>query len=155
MDRWKDLLLAFVLGSVADFPWEMAHSVLYQGMSRLGWVRGTVCCVLASLADGVGIAVIFAAGALLFRDWRWTRHLSAGRVALVVLVGVVIALLTEQTALRLGWWSYGPRMPRVPGTDLGVTPLAQFVLLPPAVLFWALPRWWDRKRRNDEANEHR
>ena len=49
---------------------------------------------------------------------------------------------TEWLALRLGWWTYSPAMPRVPGTDLGASPLAQFVVLPLGVLFWILPRLW-------------
>ena len=82
LPRRRDLLRAGALGALVNFPWEMAHSLLYREAA------------------------------------------------------------TERLALRLGWWSYGASMPRVPGTGLGVSPLAQFVALPLLVLFWLLPRRW-------------
>lgn len=48
----------------------------------------------------------------------------------------------------------GEAMARGTGTDLGVTSLGQFVLLPPPVLLWALPLCWKGQRENEEANEH-
>ena len=142
--QWRDLPAAFALGAGVNFPWELAHSLLYRGMSSFTWLQHLVCCGLAALADGAGIAVIFAVGAVVFRDPRWTRCCCPRRLGLVVLLGLVGAVLTERLALSLDWWAYGPAMPRVPGTDLGVSPLVQFAVLPPVVLFWALP-WRERK----------
>ena len=135
------------MGAIVNFPWELAHSLLYRGVPGFTWVQHLVCCGLAALADGIGIALIFWAGAQYFGEARWTRRCGLGQIALVLLLGFIGAVLTEYLALELGWWAYGPAMPRVPGTDLGISPLVQFMLLPIPVLFWALPWWW----RRDEA----
>ena len=145
--RRRDVLAAGVLGAAANFPWEMVHSLLYRGWREATWPQHLVCCGLASLADGVGIAAIFLAGAVAFRDPHWTRIVSAARLGLAALLGLGAAVATEWLALRLDWWAYGPAMPRVPGTNLGISPLVQFVVLPLGVLFWALPRWWSRRSR--------
>jgi hypothetical protein len=149
--RKRDLLAAAGLGAAANFPWEMAHSLLYRGASGFTWKQHVVCCGLASLADGAAIAAIFAIGALAFRDPQWVRVRTPARLGITALLGFVGAAVTEQLALDLDWWGYGPAMPRVPGTELGISPLAQFVLMPLGVLFVALPRWWDRWDRGDPA----
>ena len=148
MGTASSLFASAVMGAVINFPWEMAHSRLYRGGQEATWPEHLVCCSLASLADGVGTAAIYGIGAVAFRDWRWTRQRSASRLGLAAVLGLTGAVATEQLALHLGWWAYGPAMPRVPGTHLGISPLAQFVVLPLAVLFGALPRWWSHGSRD-------
>src|SRR5438128_2638512 len=127
--RMNDLLSAAGIGTLVNFPWEMAHSLLYRGSVGLTWDQHFICCGLASLVDGIGTAAIFGIGAHAFRDPRWTRQVTPERLALAVFLGLIGAATTEWLALRLGWWTYSPAMPRVPGTDLGASPLAQFVVL--------------------------
>ena len=139
-----DLLAAFALGATANFPWEMAHSLLYRDTAGLTLGEHLLCCGLVSLADGAGITTIFALGAAVSKEPRWTRRRSATRLGATALLGLGLAVVAEKLALHLGWWAYGPAMPRVPGTELGISPLIQFVVLPLGVLFWALPRLWRR-----------
>ncbi len=142
-----DLLAAGIFGTAANFPWEMAHSLLYRDPTGFTWQQHLTCCGLASLADGAGITAIFAVGVVVFRDRRWTQEPSVPRMGLAVVLGLTGAIITEQLALHLDWWAYGPKMPRIPGTDLGLSPLVQFIVLPLVVLFWALPRWWRYQSR--------
>ncbi|HZO91681.1 MAG TPA: hypothetical protein VFB38_25390 [Chthonomonadaceae bacterium] len=146
------------LGIVANFPWEMAHSLLYRGATKWTMGRHLLCGGLAALTDGAGIAVIFGFGIVVFRDARWTRLRSLARLGFTALLGLAGAILNEWLALRLDWWGYGPTMPRVPGANLGITPLIQFMAMPLGVLFWALPLCWhypERRRRSDDLEDTR
>lgn len=147
------LFTAFLLGSTLNFLWEMAHSLLYRGSTEWTWGKHLLCCGLASIADGVGIAAIFGIGAFAFRDPRWTERPSSARLGTAILLGLTGALITEQLALRLGWWTYEPRMPRIPGTDLAVSPVLQFIVVPLVVLFWALPRRWMLEAKHSRRRE--
>lgn len=149
MPRRSDLLAATTLGALVNFPWEMAHSLLYRNTVGFTWKQHLLCCGGASLLDGVGIAIIFGTGAAAFREARWTRHCSVARLGLTALLGFTGTVITEWLALRGDWWEYQPAMPRLPGTELGISPLAQFIVLPWGVLFWALPRWWDWREGTD------
>lgn len=142
--RSSDLFAIVAWGAAANFPWEMAHSLLYRGAENWGWKRHLLCCGLASLADGLDIAAIFGIGVMVFSEWRWTRQLSSIRLGLTGLLGLAGAVAIEQSALRFGWWAYEPAMPRVPGTELGLSPLVPFTIVPLVVLFWVLPRQWSR-----------
>lgn len=147
--------MAGALGAVVNFPWEMAHSLLYRGGPEATWLQHLVCCGLASLADGLGIGALFAIGAAAFREPRWTRQRTPSRLGAVMLLGLGGAVMTEWLALRLDWWAYSPAMPRLPGTNLGISPLVQFIVLPVVVLFGALPRWWRYRatRPRDNGNQ--
>ena len=152
MIRKNDLLAVTTMGAAANFPWEMAHSLLYRDTAGFTWREHLLCCGLASLADGVGVMAIFGVGAVAFREARWTRRRTPARLGTAALLGLAGAVATEKLALRLDWWAYGPAMPRVPGTDLGISPLVQFIVLPLGVLFWALPRWWQYSGRGNNGS---
>lgn len=147
----KNLLPVIVLGALANFPWEMAHSFLYRGVADFTLKQHLECCGLASLVDGAGIALISYAGARVFGEPRWTQRATPTKLLFTGLLGLVGAVLVERAALHLDWWAYGPQMPRLPGTRLGLSPLLQFVLLPLGVLFWALPRWQKSQRHSKAA----
>ena len=136
----KDALLVLSIGTAANFPWELAQSLLYRGTSGFSWSQHVACCALASLADGTGIVAMYLLGTLAWNDEYWNYHGSHIKVAATVALGLVGATVIEKVALQLNWWAYGPAMPRVVGTDLGVSPLVQFVLLPPLLLFCVVPR---------------
>ena len=140
MTHKSTLAATFGLGTAINFPWEMAHSLLYRGVAGFTWREHLLCCGLASLIDGAGIAAIYVLGAVISADGYWTYRASMLKVAFVALLGLASATLAEVLALRLGWWAYGPSMPRLPGTNIGISPLAQFIVLPLAVLFGLLPR---------------
>ena len=46
-------------------------------------------------------------------------------------IGVGIAILVELWGLQTGRWVYTPHMPVIPGTPIGVVPLAQMAILVP------------------------
>lgn len=119
----SDLLAATAWGVAANFPWEMAHSFLYRGAEGWGWKRHLLSCGLASLADGIGITLIFGIGVVVFNERRWTRCSSMIRSGATGFMGLIGAVAVENLALRLGWWSYESAMPRVFGTELGLSPL--------------------------------
>lgn len=60
------------------FAWEMLQAPAFTGMSP-GWWVATAVCALASIGDGVIVLAVFAIGALLFRDWRWSAPPRACR----------------------------------------------------------------------------
>lgn len=120
-------------GFLLNLGWEFAQTPLYadsgQGLGYLAWTR-----VHCTLGDVLILLGGFWLTALAFRDRRWflgRRH----RVAAVLFVatGLLYTAWSEwfNTSLRAAW-AYGPEMPRLFG--LGLTPLLQWLLLPPILI---------------------
>ena len=121
-------LTAFAL----HFAWEMGQMSLFTPMDLLPLWRGTAWCARAAGWDVVISAVAYFAAALVARTIQWPQHRSASAVAIYFGVGVGITIAIEVWALSISRWQYREGMPTVAG--LGLTPLAQWVLIPTMIL---------------------
>jgi hypothetical protein len=72
----------------------------------------------------------------------------AGQSEKPVPLGFIGAVFVERIAIALGWWRHGPGMPIVTGLGVGLSPLLQFQVLPPSVLFFATCRWHRKQNRD-------
>lgn len=118
----------FLLAVAVNFPWEMAQAYLYAPMGD--GVTATMRCFGASIVDGAIVLGIAVAGTAVFRRADWFRRLNTSRVLFTVAGGASAAVLIERFALTTGRWGYGPVMPLIPTTDVGIVPVAQMMILP-------------------------
>jgi hypothetical protein len=76
--------------------------------------------------------------------WRWTRV-----AVLTALAGTAFTAFSEwRNATVLGNWAYSELMPTLEasGVEIGVSPLAQWIVLPPLALYLAIET---RRKKND------
>ena len=143
--RWT-LAAIFVVAVGFNYPWELAQSPLYTGMgdfSQMLWH-----CFVAALGDGLLVLLIFTTGWLVLRQRDWFARPGLRGYCLILVIGLVIAMAVEWAALHLAkQWEYTAQMPLVPGLNVGVTPVAQMLLLPP-VIFYVVTVWRDRAKLN-------
>lgn len=126
-----------------NLAWEIAHLPLYTL-----WTEGSAGFIAFSVAHCTFGDVIVGSAALAFAlivtrarqlvHWRWVH------IALVTaLVGTVYTGFSEwmNTVARHGW-AYSELMPvlRVFGIEIGLSPVAQWLILPPLALRLALTR---------------
>lgn len=128
------MALTFLLAIAFNYPWELAQAPLYVGMDSL---RTTLPhCFVASIGDGFLVLLIAITGGLVFGDCRWSEHPGARGYVLMATAGLLIGVGVEWAAVHVAErWSYSASMPRLPGIDVGVLPVAQMLVLPP-VIFW-------------------
>lgn len=130
----------FVVAVLVNYPWAMAQAVLYGPMGTL--LQGVWRCFVASLGDGVLVLLIFVTGCVVFGRTSWTVAPRGRQYALTLAVGVAIAVVVEWRALCEGRWSYRPEMPLLPGTQIGVVPILQMLVLPPIIFRVAAKLSW-------------
>jgi hypothetical protein len=73
-------------------------------------------------------------GAYIFGSPDWFRRAGATRIVALALLGGLISVGLERTALNAGRWAYGSAMPVIPGLGVGLTPVLQMALLPSLIL---------------------
>ena len=138
---WIIFIIAFLL----NWVWEVTQLTAYEGFINLSSAYRLIHCLPTTIMDALFIVGVYTAGRVVLRDRRWISHMRVLGYAVVILIGAVAAVLIEKVALNLGWWSYGPNMPRLPLLGTGLLPLAQFLVLP--VITFLAARWLFRKRR--------
>jgi hypothetical protein len=126
-------LFAFLL----NLPWELAQVPLFAGMPNAQHWTAVLTCGRATLGDGVVALVAFWAVALAVWARAWVLAPTRGQVAGFVAVGVLITVVMERLATGpLGRWAYADAMPVVPVLEVGLSPLLQWIALPPLIVWF-------------------
>ncbi len=138
----RSLILLGYLPWLAGFnlAWEIAHAPLYTL-----WKEAEPAYIAFSVAHCTLGDVLIGAAALLLAlilgrerallQWRWRRI-----AALTVLLGAGYTAFSEWMNITiLRSWTYSEAMPtfELAGIEIGVTPLAQWLVVPPLALFLA------------------
>lgn len=122
------------------FAWEMLQAPFFTGMPA-HWVAATAICALATLGDGVLVALVATAGAVLYRNGRWFVPPSRSPYAVVVAIGLVLQIAVEWVMVHgLDRWGYAPSQPVLPVVRVGILPVLQPIVLLPTV-FWLTAKW--------------
>ena len=120
---------------VGHLVWEMLHVRLYRI-----WDDGNAAEIAFAVVHCTGgdllIALAALSAALLLAGssaWPADRLLRVG--VLTVVLGVAYTVYSEwlNVSVRAAW-SYGPRMPTLPPLGTGLTPLLQWLVVPPIAL---------------------
>jgi fructose-specific phosphotransferase system IIC component len=99
--------------------------------------RAILVCGRATLGDVVIALVGFWAVAASARTRSWVLRPTAGQLTGFVAVGVLITILMEWLATQvLDRWTYAESMPVIPLLGVGLSPLLQWVVLPPIVVWF-------------------
>lgn len=134
--RVPELLLAG-WGFVLNATWEFLHTPLYADAGR-GLSYLLVTRLHCALGDVLILLGSFWVTSLLARSRRWWVPWRPALVVTFLTLGVGYTAYSEWMHTRLwGGWEYGPRMPQLFG--LGLTPLLQWLMLPPLTL-WLVAR---------------
>ena len=129
----------FIAAVVVNYPWERAQSTLYvarDGTSIPWWQ-----CFSMSLGDGLLVLLMFWIGWIWFGQPGWFQHPGLRGYALMAVTGLVMIIPLEWIMIYgVEWWSYTAQMPLIPGVAVGISPVAQMLLLPPSI-FRVIAMW--------------
>jgi hypothetical protein len=127
-------LFSFLL----HFVWEFVQVPTFAAMAEMAHWAATKLCIAATFGD-VGFALTaFWLASLAAGRRDWVLQPSRLPLAVFVAVGVVLTVGFEyyytQISLR---WSYSAAMPLVPPFGTGLSPLLQWLIIPPLVIWLA------------------
>lgn len=137
---WRFLLVRYLpVFGAANLAWEALQLPLYTIWYEedLGGLTYAVLhCTAGDLLIG---ALTLILAAILFgeRAWPHTRHVPVLAAAMAFGISFTVASEWISTRITLGW-QYAEAMPVVPPFGTGLTPLLQWVLIPPIAYAIAL-----------------
>jgi hypothetical protein len=138
---WLRLLrLYLALALVLNLAWEAGQLPLYSlwrtaNAAELAWAVAHCLAGDLLIATATLVVALLVAGT---GGWP-TEARNFRQVGLVAtLLGIGYTIFSEwlNVAVRNAW-AYSPAMPVIPGLDTGLSPLLQWILVPPAALFGA------------------
>ena len=70
----------------------------------------------------------------MLRQSGWFLRPGVSGYLLIITAALVLAVLVEWVAVHiLNRWAYTENMPKLPGLDIGLVPIAKMVVLPPLI----------------------
>lgn len=139
---WLNVLRRyFVAIALGNLVWEFAHMPLYTL-----WETGSPGEIIFAAIHCTGGDILIAMSALLaalflFGGSQWPEA-GYRRVGLAtILFGLGYTVFSEWLNIELrGAWAYRDLMPVIPVIDAGLSPIAQWGVLPIIAFWWAAPR---------------
>lgn len=134
------LLRYFALIGAGNLAWEFAQLPLYtiwQGASSGQAAYAAVHCWIGDLL----IAAACLGAVVLTTDRNWPTGSYLRTATITTALGVVSTIVIEWVnANVLSYWAYTPSMPTLPILGTGLSPLLQWLVLPPLAFFLGRPR---------------
>lgn len=131
------LIFAFLL----NYPWEFLQAPFFEGMPGATHWEAVKVCTRATLGDAVIMLIAYWSVAVAASDRLWFRAPSRIHMLGFIAAGVIITIGIEHFATQSthpAWgWRYADTMPIVPVLGVGLTPLLQWILLPPLAIWFA------------------
>lgn len=127
----RGLLLIFFVAVAVNYAWELAQTPLYAGVDFPGAVWH---CFVASLGDGLLLLFIYAAVAVALRSLDWYMRPNVEAYVAIAVAGLAVGVAVEWWGLHIAKrWQYSDLMPIIPGAGVGLAPILQMLVLPPAI----------------------
>ena len=130
-----------IFALLLNFPWEILQAPLFEGMAGAPHSTVISACLRATVGDMVILLTAHAGVALITRRRLWLSKPSGGEVAGFMAIGVGITAAIEWLSARGHWvqsWVYAAAMPVIPVVDLGLSPLLQWVVIPPVAIWFVV-----------------
>jgi len=131
--------------TIINLAWEIAQLPLYT-LWENPHLEQIAFAVAHCTAGDLLIASLALLSALILVRAPSRREWSEKQiVAVMVSLAMAYTVFSEQNNLALGNWTYAAAMPLVPGLEVGLAPLLQWLLVPLAA--W---RWANRRSPSDQ-----
>lgn len=142
-------VLALMVWSVSfflHFFWEMAQVPFFSGMAEAKHWDVVWLCTRATVGDANIAFGAYALAALFVKDWFWIIQLwRQSTLSIYLGVGLIVTIVFEYWATGAGQrWNYNDLMPEIPLLGIGALPLAQWVVVPIALIYavkWMFLGW--------------
>jgi hypothetical protein len=123
--------------AVGNLAWEFAQMPLYT-LWRTGTPGEIVFAALhCTLGDVLIAASSLVAALVLLGAPEWPRRRFLPVAAAAIAIGLGYTVYSEAVNLARGNWAYLELMPTLPWLGTGLSPVAQWLLIPAASLAWA------------------
>ncbi|MFQ5684130.1 MAG: hypothetical protein ACE5HC_12750 [Candidatus Binatia bacterium] len=127
------LMYAFLL----NLLWEAVQAPLFVFEQQASQFLLGGCLLFCSLVDGLMTLTAYWVLSAIYRDRYWFVIRKVKYLWSFVGVALVLAVGSEYTAVHYrNLWEYSSLMPVIPVVQLGLTPVLQWLFLPPLVVIF-------------------
>jgi hypothetical protein len=118
--------------------WEFAHLPLYTLWWEGNFGQITFAAIHCTGGDILIAATCFLGALLLLGTGQWPRECYMAVATLTIVAGVIYTIFSEwHNTEQIQSWAYSEFMPKLPLIGTGLSPLAQWIVIPLGAFWWA------------------
>lgn len=137
----------FIYSFLLNLAWETIQAPLFVFEQQSSFPALTGCLLLCSGVDALMTLIVFWSVAVAQRDRLGFLKQKATDWISFVALGLFLAVLSEYTAIHYrNLWEYSGLMPVIPGLNIDLVPVVQWLLLPPIALLLTSYKFVSHKR---------
>lgn len=155
----RNFVLLAGVSFVLEYVWEAWQSPIFYGGppgSHHTGSPGVGILLGATFGDMMMSIGLYLLLSLVNRDRAWiTKKYDAKDITIMVLYALFFSFYFETKGLSSHRWGYSSLMPLFPGTNVGLVPVAQLLILLPVSLIVSrfIIRWFDKRRSQSKNQE--
>ena len=120
----------FAVVAVGNFVWECIQLPLYTLWNTGSAAEITYAVVHCAGGDLLIAGATLVGSLLLFGAANWPSARFIPVATTTFIAGIGTTAYIEQLSITRGTWAYSDLMPLLPGTGIGLSPLAQWIVIP-------------------------
>lgn len=125
-----------MFGFLTHFVWEMLQVPLFAGMAQAPHSSVVWLCIRATGGDVVILLTSYWFSSLVWGHRRWLLEGNRKPAITLVITALIVTIVMEWLATGpLERWEYANSMPMIPLVGIGFSPLLQWLLLSPLIMW--------------------
>ncbi len=130
---FRFLVYLLVISFLLNFVWEISQMTFYK-FEGLGDISNYLKFIevhwIVSFKDALIVIGLYLLTGILMRNMYWGRKISNKKLAILLVLGGLWAILVEYHAINNNRWAYSSLMPILPLLNVGLLPVLQMMILP-------------------------
>lgn len=121
---------------LTHFVWEMLQVPLFAGMAEAPHSSVVWLCIRATGGDVFILLTSYWFSSLVWGNRQWLREGDRKPAITLVITALIVTVVMEWLATGpLERWEYANSMPMIPLVGIGLSPLLQWLLLSPLIIW--------------------
>jgi hypothetical protein len=134
----KVIIVLGIVSYALQYTWESLQCEPFFKHPPTNWMAADM--FTAAIGDVVMTFIEYAVIAWVFKSWNWFLHRWSRKQWMLMLgIGLFSSVLIELLSEARNSWGYTDLAPLIPGLDISIIPVLQFLILFP--LSFALTRY--------------
>lgn len=128
------VLILIIVSAVLNGLWEYGQCGIFYTINGVASFENYNLLIGRIVLD-IGVSIIlFVLMSFINFDWKWFANWDTKDTFIILFFALFASFYVEVNSLYIGRWGYSNSMPYLIGTDIGLTPILQWLIILPISL---------------------
>lgn len=138
------LLVLIVVSFIFNGIWEYGQCGIFYSVNGEVGFNNYDLLTNRIVLDIIITLIMFAIMTVINLDWKWFLNWDYKDTFIMIFFSIMSSFYLEVNSLFIGRWSYSNQMPILVGTEIGIIPIIQWMIILPLSIY--ITKWLLKNR---------